>query len=174
MCNNNRRCYSFVDDLGRELITVLKRQCADLQLSSHYQASRPRYQQHVHFVGTLARVFSLGCKLVGILVPFPGCTLVGILVATFSWLYTLLVPWFPGCTLCWYLGTFSLYTLCWYLGTFSMVSWYLFLVVHTFLVFWYLFLVVHTFLVSWYLFLDVNLAVNLSNVFLSQHQSVET
>jgi len=42
--------------------------------------------------------------------------------------YTLLINWytlvcFPGCTLSWYLGTFSwLYTL--------LVSWYVFLVVH--------------------------------------------
>jgi len=33
MRNNNRCCYAFVED-RRELITVLKRQCADLQLSS--------------------------------------------------------------------------------------------------------------------------------------------
>jgi len=88
------------------------------------QGNRPRYQQHVHFVGTL-------CWYLGM----------------FSWLYTLLVSWylslvvhfvdilvcflgcelgsdqgnrpryqqhvhfvgtlvcFPGCTLCWYLGT---------------------------------------------------------------------
>ena len=34
MRNNNRCCYAFVEGLGRELITVLKRQYADLQLSS--------------------------------------------------------------------------------------------------------------------------------------------
>ena len=111
MRNNNRCCYAFVEGLGRELITVLKRQYAHLQLSSHYQESRPRYQQHVHFVGTLACFFP-GSMIIHLLVPFlvvhfvgtfPGCTLCWYL----SWLYTLLVPWFPGCTLCWYLGTFS-------------------------------------------------------------------
>ena len=94
MHNNNRCCYAFVEGLGRELITVLKRQCADLQLSSHYQESRPRYQQHVHFVGTLAHSF-LGCTLVGILVYlFLVVHFVGILVPSGSWLYTLLVSWY--------------------------------------------------------------------------------
>jgi len=148
MCNNNRCCYAFVEGLGRELITVLERQCADLQLSLHYQESRPRYQQHIHFVGALARFFLsvvhllvswylfLVVHFVGILVPFPGCThFVGIFK---------LVP-FPGCTLCWYLGTFSwLYSLCWYLGTFSWL---------------------YTLLASWYVFLVVNLAVNVRIVF---------
>jgi len=33
--HNNRRCWhAFIEGLGKELITVLKRQCADLHLSS--------------------------------------------------------------------------------------------------------------------------------------------
>ena len=84
MRNNNRCCYAFVEGLGRELITVPKRQCAVYSC----KFTTRKADQDTNNTYTLL-----------------------VYLGMFSWLYTLLVSWyvflvvhfvsilvcFPGC-----------------------------------------------------------------------------